>query len=94
MLFSALAITLAGFTGLGFSNPDQAWARALKDDRETGAPQAAQPAPEVLLVPHERSMPARVPERIPTSTHGQVREPTLSSVPSSMPPSMHSPMGI
>jgi hypothetical protein len=35
MLFLASAITLADFTGIGFSNPDQAWVPALKDDRET-----------------------------------------------------------
>ena len=34
------------------------------------------PAPEALPTADERSMPARVPERIPTSTHEQVREPT------------------
>jgi len=72
MLFFALAITLAGLTGLGFPNPDQAWARGLKDDRGTGAPQAAQPAPEALQTPDERTMPALVPERIPMSTHEQV----------------------
>jgi len=35
MLFLASAITLAVFTSIGFSNPDQAWVRALKDNRET-----------------------------------------------------------
>ena len=34
------------------------------------------PAPEALPTGDERSMPPRVPERIPTSTHEQVREPT------------------
>jgi hypothetical protein len=34
------------------------------------------PAPKALPTADERSMPARVPERIPTSTHEQVREPT------------------
>jgi hypothetical protein len=32
MLFLALTITLAVFTSIGFTNPCQAWARALKDD--------------------------------------------------------------
>ncbi len=33
MLFRALAITLAVFiTGIGFSNPNQPWTQALKDD--------------------------------------------------------------
>jgi len=63
----------------------------LKDDRETGALPAAEPAPEALLTLDERSMPARVPERMPTSTHEQVREPTPSPVPSSRSPSMDSP---
>jgi hypothetical protein len=26
-------MTLAVFTGLGLSNPDQAWVRAMKDER-------------------------------------------------------------
>jgi hypothetical protein len=47
MLFFASAITLAVFiTGIGFSNPNQAWAQALKDDRGTGALSAAEPASE------------------------------------------------
>jgi hypothetical protein len=33
MLFLASAITLAVFTIIEFSNPDQAWVRASKDDR-------------------------------------------------------------
>jgi hypothetical protein len=33
------------------------------------------PAPEALPTAEERSMPARVPERIPTSTSQQAREP-------------------
>ncbi|CAN5235941.1 hypothetical protein BH24ACT17_BH24ACT17_01600 [soil metagenome] len=45
MLFLALARTLAVFTGIGFSNPDHAWAQALKDDRKTGALPAAEPSP-------------------------------------------------
>jgi hypothetical protein len=94
MLFLASALALAVFvTGIGFSNPNQPWAQALKDDRGTGALSAAEPAseaspgyappaggkrpaPEALPTADERSMPARVPERIPTSTHEQVREPT------------------
>jgi len=35
MFFLALAMTFAVFSGIGFSNPDQAWARALKDDWES-----------------------------------------------------------
>jgi hypothetical protein len=35
MLFIALPRTLAVFTGIGFSNPDQAWAQALKEDGES-----------------------------------------------------------
>jgi hypothetical protein len=82
MRFLALPITPTVFTGIGFSNPDQAWAQALKE----------LPAAEPLLTtPDERSMPARVPVRIPTSTHEQVREPTPSPVPSSGPSSMESP---
>jgi hypothetical protein len=77
MLFLASAITLAVFiTGIGFSNPNRVWAQALKDDQGTGALLAAEPASEALPTAGERSMPARVPERIPTSTHEQVREPT------------------
>ena len=94
MLFLASAKTLAGLiTDIGFSNPNRVWAQALKDDQETGALLAAEPAseaspgsaplaggkraaPEALPTADERSMPARVPERIPTSTHEQVREPT------------------
>jgi hypothetical protein len=34
MHFLALPRTHAVFTGIGFSNPDQAWAQALKDDGE------------------------------------------------------------
>jgi hypothetical protein len=46
VLFLALPTTPAVFTGIGFSNPDQAWTHALKDDRGTGALPAAEPAPE------------------------------------------------
>jgi|SRR5215207_11631117 len=46
MLFLASAITLAVFTSIGYSNPNQAWAQALKDDRGTSAPSAAEPASE------------------------------------------------
>jgi hypothetical protein len=107
MLFLASAITLAVFTSIGFSNSTQAWAQALKDDRGTNAPSAAELAseasfgyappvggkrlaPEALHTAKERSMPARVPERIPTSTYEQVREPTPSPVPCSSSPSMES----
>ncbi len=38
------------------------------------------PTPETLPTAEERSMPARVPERLPTSTYEQVREPTPSPV--------------
>jgi hypothetical protein len=46
MLFLASALTVAVFTSIGFSNPNQAWAQALKDDRGTSAPLAAEPASE------------------------------------------------
>jgi hypothetical protein len=47
MLFLASALALAVFvTGIGFSNPNQPWAQALKDDRGTGALSAAEPASE------------------------------------------------
>ncbi len=85
MLFFVLTRTLAVLTGFGFSNPDQAWAQALNDDRRTGALPAAESAPEA-----SPSMPVRVPERIPTSTHEQVREPTPSPVPSSRLPTIDS----
>jgi hypothetical protein len=56
MLFLALTMALAVFTHIGFSNPDNAWAQALKDDRGSGAlpaaepsPDYARPAPEALL---------------------------------------------
>jgi hypothetical protein len=71
------------------SNPNRVWEQALKDDRGTGALSAAEPspgyappaggkrpAPDALASADERFMPARVPERIPTSIHEQVREPT------------------
>jgi hypothetical protein len=110
MLLLASAITLAVFTSIGFSNPTQAWAQALKDDQGTSAPSAAEPASEAspsyappaggnrpateaLPTAEERSMAARVPERIPTSTYQQVREPTPSPVPCSSSPSMESPTG-
>jgi hypothetical protein len=64
MFFLALARTLAVFTGIEFSNPDQAWVQALKDGRGISALPATEPAPE-----ESRSMPARVPKRILTSTH-------------------------
>jgi hypothetical protein len=35
MLFLASAITLAVFTSIGFSTPDQVWVRMLKDYRDT-----------------------------------------------------------
>jgi hypothetical protein len=95
MLFLASAITLAVFTRIWFANPNQAWSQAQKDDRGTGAPSAAEPAseatrlcsagersaPEALLTADNRSMLARVPERIPTPTHEAVRESTPSPVP-------------
>jgi len=110
VLLLASAITLAVFIGIGFSNPRQPLAQALKDDRGTGAPSAGEPAceaspsyapsaagkrpaPEALATADNRSMPARVPERIPTSTHEQVREPTSSPVPSSRSLSIESPTG-
>jgi hypothetical protein len=46
MLLLASAITLAVFTSIGFSNPNQDWVQALKDDRGTSAPLAAEPASE------------------------------------------------
>ena len=100
MLFLASAKTLAVFTSIGYSNPNQAWTQALKDDRGSSAPSAAEPAseappgnalpaggtrltPEALPTAEERSMPARVPERISTSTYMLVREQTPSPVPCS-----------
>jgi hypothetical protein len=100
MLFLASAKTLAVFTSIGYSNPNQAWTQALKDDRGTSAPSASEPAseaspgnappaggtrltPEALPTAEERSIPARVPERISTSTYELVREPTPSPVPCS-----------
>ena len=72
MRFVALPSTPTVFRGPGFSNPDQAW--ALME----------MPAAEALLTPDdERSMPARVSERIPTRTHEPAREST--PVPSSAP---------
>ena len=44
MLLLASAITLAVFTSIGFSNPNQAWAQALKDDRGTSAPSLRLPS--------------------------------------------------
>jgi hypothetical protein len=46
MLLLASAITLAVFTSIGFSNPNQDWVQALKDGRGTSAPLAAKPASE------------------------------------------------
>ena len=76
MRFVALPITPTVLIGPGFSNPDQAWALMELP--------AAEPPPEALLTPDdERSMPARVSERIPTRTHEPAREST--PVPSSAP---------
>jgi hypothetical protein len=78
MRFVALPITPTVLRGPGFSNPDQAWALMELP--------AAEPPPEALLTPDdERSMPARVSERIPTRTHEPARESTTSPVPSSAP---------
>jgi len=68
MLFLASAITLAVFTGIGFSNPSQPWAQALKDDRRTGARSAAEPASEASSgygLPAAGKRPA--PEALPTA---------------------------
>ena len=68
MLLLASAITLAVFTGIGFSNPTQAWAQALKDDRGTSAPSAAEPASEA---PPGNALPAGgtrlTPKALPTA---------------------------
>jgi hypothetical protein len=89
VLLLASAITFAVFTGIGFSIPKQPLAQALKDDRGTGAPSAAEAASEAspgYASPAGGKRPA--PEALPTDDKRSMP----ARVPERIPTSTHEPV--
>jgi hypothetical protein len=89
VLLLASAITFAVFTGIGFSIPKQPLAQALKDDRGTGAPSAAEPASEASPGYASPAGGKRLaPEALPTDD----KRSKPARVPERIPTSTHEPV--
>jgi hypothetical protein len=98
VLLLASAITFAVITVIGFSIPKQPLAQALKDDRGTGAPSAAEPASEASpgyapSAAGKRPAPEAlatadnriIPARVPERIPTSTHEPVREPTPSPVP---------